>query len=117
MVQVNAGSADEEEHQRGLAHFLEHALFLGTEKFPTQKDMKQLLRRLGVSMYKVIGANSYRYTVPAFFNNKDHKFPTQKDRKQLLRCLCDCMSVCLSVCIWDCVGACVFICVSVCICV
>ena len=65
-LEINAGSADEvtqftcftgtkvqiltrllsqEEHQRGLAHFLEHALFLGTEKFPSQKDMKQLLRR------------------------------------------------------------------------
>ena len=44
-LEINAGSADEEEHQRGLAHFLEHALFLGTEKFPSQNDMKQLLRR------------------------------------------------------------------------
>ena len=79
MVQVNAGSADEEEHQRGLAHFLEHALFLGTEKFPTQKDMKKLLRRLGVSMYRVCGANYYRHTVCAFLNNGVHKFPTMKD--------------------------------------
>jgi hypothetical protein len=48
-LEVNAGSTDEEEHQRGLAHFLEHAVFLGTEKFPTQKAMKQLLRRLGMA--------------------------------------------------------------------
>jgi secreted Zn-dependent insulinase-like peptidase len=44
-VQILTRLLSQEEHQRGLAHFLEHALFLGTEKFPSQKDMKQLLRR------------------------------------------------------------------------
>ncbi len=29
---VNAGSRDEEEHQHGLAHYLEHAIFKGTTK-------------------------------------------------------------------------------------
>ena len=48
-LEVNAGSTDEEAHERGLAHFLEHALFLGTRKYPTQQDMKKLLRRLGMA--------------------------------------------------------------------
>ena len=32
---VNAGSALEEEDQKGLAHFLEHMLFNGTENYPS----------------------------------------------------------------------------------
>ncbi|THB66640.1 MAG: insulinase family protein, partial [Spirochaetaceae bacterium] len=35
---VNAGSTLETENQQGLAHFVEHAAFLGTEKFE-QKDI------------------------------------------------------------------------------
>lgn len=48
-LEVHVGSVDEEEHQQGIAHFVEHALFLGTERFPTQKAMKSLLRRLGMA--------------------------------------------------------------------
>ncbi|MCA1766954.1 MAG: insulinase family protein [Idiomarina sp.] len=33
-VAVNAGHFDDPEHTQGLAHFLEHMLFLGSEKFP-----------------------------------------------------------------------------------
>lgn len=33
---INAGSLLEDEDQRGLAHFLEHMLFNGTERFPEQ---------------------------------------------------------------------------------
>lgn len=33
---INAGSLQEEDDQQGLAHFLEHMLFNGTERFPEQ---------------------------------------------------------------------------------
>ncbi|RUO68939.1 insulinase family protein [Idiomarina ramblicola] len=33
-VAVNAGHFDDPEHTQGLAHFLEHMLFLGSEKYP-----------------------------------------------------------------------------------
>ena len=29
---INAGSRDEEEHEKGLAHFIEHTIFKGTKK-------------------------------------------------------------------------------------
>ena len=29
---INAGSRDEEEHEHGMAHFIEHAIFKGTKK-------------------------------------------------------------------------------------
>ncbi len=36
MLVVNAGSVQEDEDQSGLAHFVEHMMFNGTERFPKQ---------------------------------------------------------------------------------
>lgn len=33
-LQVNVGSLHDPKHANGLAHFLEHMLFLGTKKYP-----------------------------------------------------------------------------------
>lgn len=35
-VSVNVGSLSDPENCQGLAHFLEHMLFLGTEKYPDE---------------------------------------------------------------------------------
>lgn len=45
---VDAGSFMEEEHERGLAHFLEHMAFKGIRGYP-EDQMIQTLQRLGVS--------------------------------------------------------------------
>lgn len=39
---VKAGSVHEEEHQRGLAHFVEHMAFNGTERFAKQEIVEYL---------------------------------------------------------------------------
>ena len=44
---VDAGSLMEEEDQRGLAHFLEHMAFNGTENFPAG-EMVEYFQRLGM---------------------------------------------------------------------
>ncbi len=44
---VNAGSVLEDEDQRGLAHFVEHMAFNGTEGFPKQ-DLVDYLERIGM---------------------------------------------------------------------
>jgi len=44
---VNAGSVLEEEHQRGLAHFLEHMAFNGTEHFEKQ-ELVDFLEGIGM---------------------------------------------------------------------
>ena len=45
---VNAGSADEYRHeQHGAAHFLEHMLFNGSEKYRTSTQADQLITSLG----------------------------------------------------------------------
>jgi hypothetical protein len=56
-LEVHAGSVDELEHQRGLAHYLEHVLFLGTEQYPTSKAMKKLFTKLGMGFNA--DANAY----------------------------------------------------------
>jgi predicted Zn-dependent peptidase len=77
-LEVHCGSIDEEEHQQGIAHFLEHMLFvssnipacmserpmeknwkknihalfflqLGTESYPNPDAMREILAKLGMS--------------------------------------------------------------------
>ncbi len=50
-------SCDEEEHERGIAHYLEHIVFLGTEKYPSNKEMKKLFSQLGMAFNA--DANAY----------------------------------------------------------
>ncbi|MEG1585721.1 MAG: insulinase family protein [Bacteroidales bacterium] len=52
---VNAGSALEEDSQRGLAHFLEHMAFSGTRDFPG-KLLIDTLQSIGVSFGKELNA-------------------------------------------------------------
>ena len=56
-LEVHAGSVDELEHERGLAHYLEHTLFLGTEQYRTSKAMKKLFAKLGMGFNA--DANAY----------------------------------------------------------
>ena len=46
-VVVGAGSYMDPEDRAGLAHFLEHMLFLGTEKYPDEADYSNYLRSNG----------------------------------------------------------------------
>jgi zinc protease len=66
---INAGSVQEEEDQRGLAHFLEHMLFNGTEHFPEQ-ELVDFLERTGmrfgpdVNAYTSFDETVYTLQVP-----------------------------------------------------
>ena len=56
---VSAGSLNEEtEAEQGLAHFLEHCVFLGTEALPRPKDMEAVLTKLSMDCH----ADSNAYT-------------------------------------------------------
>lgn len=46
-VAVNAGHFDDPEHTQGLAHFLEHMLFLGSQSFPQPEAFAQFLSLQG----------------------------------------------------------------------
>lgn len=56
-IAQNTGSMQEEDDQRGLAHFLEHMCFNGTTHFPGDK-LKQYLESIGVKF----GENLNAYT-------------------------------------------------------
>jgi len=55
------GSLQEEEHERGLAHFLEHMAFNGTEHFPGYNGARKHLEALGVSTSATINACTSQY--------------------------------------------------------
>jgi len=46
-MSVEVGSLDNPEDREGTAHFLEHMLFLGTEKFPDVDEYSEYLRTFG----------------------------------------------------------------------
>ena len=56
-IAQRVGSVNEEEHQRGLAHFLEHMCFNGTKHFPGN-SLIAYLESIGVKF----GANLNAYT-------------------------------------------------------
>ncbi|WP_235963227.1 insulinase family protein [Marinomonas colpomeniae] len=48
-ISVNVGNAQDPKKQQGLAHFLEHMLFLGTEKYPESGDYQSFIHTNGGS--------------------------------------------------------------------
>jgi len=69
---VNIGSGSDPQGREGLAHFLEHMLFLGTEKFPDAAEYKDFMAAHGG------GDNaytSYDHTNYFFDIDKDHLEP------------------------------------------
>ena len=54
-IAQKVGSIQEEENQRGLAHFLEHMCFNGTTHFPGDA-LKQYLERIGVKFGEILNA-------------------------------------------------------------
>ncbi|WP_192562625.1 pyrroloquinoline quinone biosynthesis protein PqqF [Pseudomonas gozinkensis] len=62
-LRVNAGSHDVPLAWPGLAHFLEHLLFLGTERFPAQQGLMAYVQRHGGQM----NASTRERTTDFFF--------------------------------------------------
>ena len=44
---VRVGSISEQEHERGIAHIIEHLAFRATAKYPNQQDVVNYLERIG----------------------------------------------------------------------
>ena len=71
-LDVNIGSGSDPQGREGLAHFLEHMLFLGTEKYPDSAEYKEFMaaRGGGDNAY-----TSYDHTNYFFDIDKDHLEP------------------------------------------
>src|SRR5471032_2088870 len=47
LAAFDAGARTEREEENGMAHFLEHLVFKGGEKFPTYRDVNEAAERIG----------------------------------------------------------------------
>src|ERR1700720_608051 len=47
LVAFDAGARNERPQENGMAHFLEHLVVKGGDKYPTYKDVNQTAERLG----------------------------------------------------------------------
>lgn len=71
-LDVHVGSGSDPAGREGLAHFLEHMLFLGTEKYPVVGDYKKFITTHGgrVNAYTTFDHTNYFFDV-----GKDHLEP------------------------------------------
>ncbi|PPK51684.1 insulinase family protein [Marinobacter persicus] len=68
-MNVAVGSGDDPDDRAGLAHFLEHMLFLGTEKYPDAGEYQQFIRSHGGShnAFTAFQDTNYFFDVEAQF--------------------------------------------------
>ncbi len=71
-LDVNIGSGSDPDGREGLAHFLEHMLFLGTEKYPDSAEYKEFMAANGGSENAY---TSYAHTNYFFDIDKDYLEP------------------------------------------
>lgn len=89
---VNVGSLYEQDHQQGLAHFLEHAAFLGTHDFDA-REQKEYFQRLGMRFGADTNAHT-GFTETAYkLELPDNNEALLKDAFRLLRGYADGMSI------------------------
>src|SRR4051794_23646474 len=50
LVAFDAGARTEHEDENGMAHFLEHLVFKGGEKYPSYRDVNETAERLGAQL-------------------------------------------------------------------
>ncbi|MEM6581250.1 MAG: insulinase family protein [Pseudomonadota bacterium] len=68
-LDVNVGSGDNPPDRQGLAHFLEHMLFLGTEKYPDPAEYEQYITEHGGSRnaFTSLANTNYFFDINAEF--------------------------------------------------
>ena len=81
---VHAGSLEEDDDQRGLAHFIEHMAFNGTTHFK-KNDLVSYLESIGLTFGGDLNANTdyertlYKLRVPVKANNVDTSLQIMRD--------------------------------------
>src|SRR4030081_2642105 len=50
LVAFDAGARTERPEENGMAHFLEHMVFKGGEKYPTYRDVNETAERMGAQL-------------------------------------------------------------------
>ena len=64
---IDAGARTERPEENGMAHFLEHLVFKGGEKYETYRDVNETAERLGAQLnaYTSHDMTAYHFTLPA----------------------------------------------------
>ncbi len=64
-LSLQIGGGDDFEHRPGIAHFLEHMLFIGTEKFPAVDEYRSFIHRNGgeSNAYTGLEVTNYNFFV------------------------------------------------------
>jgi len=75
---VNAGHFNDPKDRQGLAHFLEHLLFLGTEKYPDGSEYQKFISQYG-GCENALTAPEKNYFF--FYCNRAHLFLLRYPRK------------------------------------
>lgn len=65
-VLIGAGSRNESPEHKGLAHFLEHMVFKGTEKYPTSQSISQAIDGIGGEINASTGKERTGYYIKAW---------------------------------------------------
>ena len=76
-ISVNVGNAHDPKNQQGLAHFLEHMLFLGTEKYPESGEYQSFIHTNGGShnAYTSTDTTNFYFDIkPSTFNDALDRF-------------------------------------------
>lgn len=79
-LDVNIGSADDPSEYEGLAHFLEHMLFLGTKKYPEPDAYQKYINQHGGShnAYTSLENTNYFFDIqPDYFEEALNRFSEQ----------------------------------------
>ena len=75
-LSVNVGSGDNPADREGLAHFLEHMLFLGTEKYPDAAEYEEFITEHGGNRNAYTSFNETNY----YFDINAEYLPEALDR-------------------------------------
>ena len=90
-LDVNVGSTCEDEDEQGIAHYLEHVVFLGTERWKTAEEMREVMAGLGMSFGGDTNASTDQkntvYTMEAPSGDKQVKLVTEILHQMAFRAL------------------------------
>ena len=62
-VMIGTGSREENDHEAGSAHFLEHLVFKGTKQFPKMYDINEAVEKVGGAFNAYTGQNEMGFWV------------------------------------------------------
>ncbi|MBV9414106.1 MAG: insulinase family protein [Solirubrobacterales bacterium] len=68
LVAFDAGARTEREAENGMAHFLEHLVFKGGEKYPTYRDVNEAAERIGAVLNAYTSHDLVAFHIPARSN-------------------------------------------------